>query len=170
MKLILLKALYTKFELKHTSWTWLVFYIKKNYSKIFSQKKIIFPFNFLFTILSYMLYVSLQISCSLSLKQSTHFIQDACRRLLITLCCQGTNYTKCVYCKECTCRSACLRLRGDKIVLDIGGKMTWLLTGDFSLRKHLSMIAVPKLLHCYDCDARIDRGQTTCDCKKNEFR
>jgi len=96
--------------------------------------------------------------------------KDSCRRLLITLCCQGTNYTKCVYCKECTCRSACLRLRGDKIVLDIGGKMTWLLTGDFSLRKHLSMIAVPKLLHCYDCDARIDRGQTTCDCKQNEFR
>ena len=44
--------------------------------------------------------------------------------------------------------------------------MTWLLTGDFSLRKHLSMIAVPKLLHCYDCDARIERGQqTTCDCR-----
>lgn len=48
--------------------------------------------------------------------------------------------------------------------------MTWLLTGDFSLRKHLSMIAVPKLLHCYDCDARIDRGrQTTCDCRLGEL-
>ena len=48
--------------------------------------------------------------------------------------------------------------------------MTWLLTADFSLRKHLSMIAVPKLLHCYDCDARIDRGQSvTCDCREAEY-
>merc|ERR1719167_496259 len=76
--------------------------------------------------------------------------KDAVQRLCAVLCNGAT--PSCSNCKEFTCLPACFQ-RSPKIVMDIGGKMSWLITGDFSLRKHLSMIAVPKLLRCYDCDA-----------------
>ena len=38
--------------------------------------------------------------------------------------------------------------------------MTWLINANFGLKKHMSMIAVPKLLRCYDCDSFIDRHRT----------
>ena len=41
-----------------------------------------------------------------------------------------------------------------------GGKLTWLINANFGLKKHVSMIAVPKLLRCYDCDSFIDRHRT----------
>jgi hypothetical protein len=51
---------------------------------------------------------------------------------------------------------ACLEKRPPtKVVIDIGGKRTWLMTANFSLQHHLSMIAVPKLLRCYDCDSTL---------------
>jgi len=94
--------------------------------------------------------------------------RDACRRLCSTICNRGTQFQKCKYCKEFTCTNACLEQRCSKNVMDIGGKVTWIITSDFSLRKHLSMIALPKVLRCYDCDATIDRGQSTCDCREED--
>lgn len=94
--------------------------------------------------------------------------KDGCRRLCATLCNTGAPLKKCSYCKEVTCLASCIEQHSSKNVLDIGGKVTWLITADFSLRKHLSMIAVPKVLRCYDCDATIDRGQSTCDCREDD--
>ena len=70
-----------------------------------------------------------------------------------------------------------------RLVLDIGGKLTWIIDSNYGLKKHMSMIAgsihmvmndlimkysslVPKLLRCNDCDAIIDRTRTQahCDC------
>ena len=53
-----------------------------------------------------------------------------------------------------------------KIVMDIGGKWTWVINANLGVKKHMSMIAVPKLLRCYDCDSIIDRKRTQahCDC------
>jgi len=95
--------------------------------------------------------------------------QDAVRRLCRTLCSGAASIPKCSFCKEYTCVPSCLQQRSSKIVVDIGGKMTWVITGDFSLRNHLSMMAVPKLLRCYDCDATIDRGETVCDCRDEDL-
>jgi len=64
--------------------------------------------------------------------------------------------------------ASCIEQHSCKNVVDIGGKVTWLISADFSLRKHLSMIAVPKVLTCYDCDATIDRAQSTCDCRQDD--
>ena len=64
------------------------------------------------------------------------------------------------------CHHSCLEEWSSKIVLDIGGKWTWLVNARMGLKKHRSMIAVPKLLRCYDCDSFIDRRRTQahCDC------
>merc|ERR1711971_240004 len=47
-----------------------------------------------------------------------------------------------------------------------GGKLTWVINANFGLKKHMSMMAVPKLLRCYDCDSTIERTRTQahCDC------
>jgi Zn finger protein HypA/HybF involved in hydrogenase expression len=44
-----------------------------------------------------------------------------------------------------------------------------------SFQNHLSMMAVPKLLKCYDCDTTIHRNEYECDCppdqgEKNGFQ
>ncbi|XP_023323078.1 uncharacterized protein LOC111697341 isoform X2 [Eurytemora carolleeae] len=94
--------------------------------------------------------------------------QDACKRLCSIIWNGGTHFPKCIHCKEYTCDSSCTVQRANKIVLDIGGKITWIIAADFSLKKHLSMIAVPKLLKCFDCDATIDRGERSCDCRDDD--
>lgn len=105
-----------------------------------------------------------------SLLQLGVSFKDCCRRLWSIICTEGGLFPKCIHCKEYTCGQSCLEERSSKIALDIGGKMTWLITASFGLKKHLSMIAVPKLLKCYDCDATIDRAQTHCDCHyQNSF-
>ena len=65
-----------------------------------------------------------------------------------------------------SCGPNCLEEWSSKIVLDIGGKWTWVVNANLGLKKHMSMIAVPKLLRCYDCDSVIDRRRTQahCDC------
>ena len=48
--------------------------------------------------------------------------------------------------------------------VDIGGKMTWIVTATYTLEKHLSMVAIPKLLKCYDCDKNFERDELLCEC------
>ena len=56
----------------------------------------------------------------------------------------------------------------NRVSLDIGGKITWLVTTNYELKRHLSMIAVPKTLKCYDCDTTFSRSDYQCDCKQAE--
>lgn len=72
--------------------------------------------------------------------------------------------TKCQNCKEYTCRATCMEERPSKVSVDIGGKITWVITPSYSLKRHLSMIAVPKMLKCYDCDTTLNRQELSCDC------
>ena len=118
-----------------------------------------------------------------SLAELGVLFKDCCRRLWSIICSDGGLYPKCVHCKvnfhrkkiknqyvtkfqEYTCVHSCLEEWSSKIVLDIGGKLTWVINANFGLKKHMSMIAVPKLLRCYDCDSIIDRTRTQahCDC------
>ncbi|QQP50728.1 Putative LOC100645362 [Caligus rogercresseyi] len=89
--------------------------------------------------------------------------KDACKRLWCVLVDEGPlgpfRGEPCSACKEFTCLPSCMEDRNDKIALDIGGKITWLLTADFSLKRHLSMLAVPKVLRCYDCDTTLHRQE-----------
>ena len=72
---------------------------------------------------------------------------------------------KCPDCREYTCGSACIEEgRAHKVSLDIGSKLTWLITSGYELKPHLSMVALPKQLKCYDCDATLDRTAMHCDC------
>ncbi|CAB4068764.1 unnamed protein product [Lepeophtheirus salmonis] len=95
--------------------------------------------------------------------------KDVCGRLWRILVYKGLSGPliagRCSYCKEFTCLPSCMEDRNDKIALDIGGKMTWLITADFSLKRHLSMVAVPKVLRCFDCDTTLDRQE----CRKLHF-
>ena len=43
-------------------------------------------------------------------------------------------------------------------------QITWLVTTNFTLKRHLSMVAVPKMLKCFDCDTTIKRKEYMCDC------
>ena len=65
-----------------------------------------------------------------------------------------------------SCGDDCLQEWSSKTVMDIGGKWTWIINPNLGVKKHMSMIAVPKLLRCYDCDSIIDRKRTQahCDC------
>ena len=94
--------------------------------------------------------------------------KDVCRRLWKVLVLEGSfgalNPTKCVDCKEYTCSQACIEDRSSKVSLDIGGKITWLITSNYTLKRHLSMVAVPKVLKCYDCDTTLNRHEMGCDC------
>ena len=38
------------------------------------------------------------------------------------------------------------------------------INANLGVKKHMSMIAVPKLLRCYDCDSIIDRKRTQAHC------
>lgn len=72
----------------------------------------------------------------------------------------GLNPVKCLDCKEYTCAASCIEDRScSKVSLDIGGKITWLVTSNYTLKRHLSMIAVPKVLKCYDCDTTLNRNE-----------
>jgi len=105
-----------------------------------------------------------------SLEQLGVLFKDCCRRLWTILSVEGGLYPKCIHCRGYTCSKDCLE-ESSKIVVDIGGKLTWLINANFGLKKHVSMIAVPKLLRCYDCDSFIDRHRTQahCDCHSQPF-
>lgn len=101
-----------------------------------------------------------------SLEQLGVLFKDCCKRLCCIISAGGALYPPCIHCRGYTCSQECLQERSSKIVLDIGGKLTWMINANFGLKKHVSMIAVPKLLRCYDCDSFIDRTgtQAHCDC------
>ena len=95
--------------------------------------------------------------------------KDACRRLWQVLVTEGAFGgllpAKCPDCREYTCGAACIEEgRTLKVSLDIGSKLTWLITSAYELKPHLSMVALPKQLKCYDCDATLDRNAMHCDC------
>ena len=95
--------------------------------------------------------------------------KDACRRLWQVLVTEGVYGgllpAKCPDCKEYMCGSACIEEgRALKVSLDIGSKLTWLITSAYELKPHLSMVALPKQLKCYDCDTTLDRNAMHCDC------
>ncbi len=94
--------------------------------------------------------------------------KDACRRLWQILVVEsaygGLIPSKCVDCKEYTCSASCVEERSSKVSLDIGSKITWLITSNYTLKRHLSMVAVPKTLRCLDCDTSFDRNAMRCDC------
>ena len=96
--------------------------------------------------------------------------KDACHRLWRVLIYDnhifgGLNPVKCLRCREYTCTPTCIEERtSSKVSIDIGGKMTWIVTAGYSLERHLSMVAIPKLLKCYDCDKNFHRDELICDC------
>ena len=96
--------------------------------------------------------------------------KDSCHRLWRVLIYDnqvfgGLNPVKCLRCREFTCTPSCIEERtSSKVSIDIGGKMTWIVTANYSLQRHLSMVAIPKLLKCYDCDKNFHRDELVCDC------
>ncbi|TRY77482.1 hypothetical protein TCAL_07407 [Tigriopus californicus] len=104
---------------------------------------------------------------SLSLVDLGVNFKDSCRRLWKIMVTEGEigglNLIKCVFCKEYTCLPSCIEDRVAKVAIDIGGKITWLITPSYSIKRHLSMIAVPKFLKCYDCDATLNRSDLQSD-------
>eukprot|EP00095_Tigriopus_kingsejongensis_P011596 maker-scaffold297_size217559-snap-gene-1.21 protein:Tk11596 transcript:maker-scaffold297_size217559-snap-gene-1.21-mRNA-1 annotation:"PREDICTED: uncharacterized protein LOC103575170" len=93
--------------------------------------------------------------------------KDSCRRLWKIMVTEGAfgglNPSKCMHCKEYTCLPACTEDKVSKVSIDIGGKITWLITSNLTIKRHLSMIAVPKLLKCYDCDTTLSRSDLQSD-------
>lgn len=94
--------------------------------------------------------------------------KDLCHRLWMILVRSqeafgGLNPIKCLDCKEYTCSASCIEERSSKVSLDIGGKISWLITSNYTLKRHCSMIAVPKVLKCYDCDTTLNRSEVGTD-------
>ena len=91
--------------------------------------------------------------------------KDACHRLWRVLVSEnntfgGLNPVKCIYCREFTCSQTCIEeRRGQKVTIDIGGKITKVIGDDFRQECHLSMMAFPKVLKCYDCDKTFTREE-----------
>ena len=91
--------------------------------------------------------------------------RDACKRLWKVLVSEnptfgGLNPVKCVCCREFTCPPNCIEeRRGFKVTIDIGGKITKIIRGDFRQESHSTMVAIPKVLKCYDCDQTFSRDQ-----------
>ncbi len=91
--------------------------------------------------------------------------KDSCKRLwrvLISETCTfgGLNPVKCVCCREFTCTPACIEeRRGFKVTIDIGGKITKIIRPDFRQDSHSTMLAIPKILKCYDCDKTFSREE-----------
>lgn len=92
--------------------------------------------------------------------------RDTCKRLWKVLISEsiifggGLNPVKCCYCREFTCNPTCIEeRRGLKAAIDIGGKITKIIRGDFRQESHSSMVAIPKVLKCYDCDKTFSREE-----------
>ncbi len=66
--------------------------------------------------------------------------KDACRRLWRVLVTEGSfgglTPSKCIHCREFTCVASCIEERSStpKVSIDIGGKITWLVTPGFALK------------------------------------
>ena len=66
--------------------------------------------------------------------------KDACRRLWRVLVTEGSfgglTPSKCNHCREFTCVASCIEERSStpKVSIDIGGKITWLVTPGFALK------------------------------------
>jgi len=110
-------------------------------------------------------WLSLNLPSVQSLAELGVLFKDSCRRLWSILS-VGGSFQKCIHCKNDSCTDDCLKESSSKIVMDIGGKWTWVINANLGVKKHMSMIAVPKLLRCYDCDSILDRKRTQahCDC------
>ena len=89
-----------------------------------------------------------------NLAQSGVNFKDCCKRLwriLVISSEVGYVPSKCAECRRYTCEC---RLKAKKrVAVDIGGKISWLITANLELKRHLTMIALPKVLKCYDCDS-----------------
>ena len=72
--------------------------------------------------------------------------KDACHRLWRVLIYDnhifgGLNPVKCLRCREYTCTPTCIEERtSSKVSIDIGGKMTWIVTGKFFSKLKLSLV------------------------------
>lgn len=82
-----------------------------------------------------------------------------CFRLRAVSSTSEIRFVRCLYCRNYTCNQNCLEDRCSKVVVDIGSKFTWVITANFGLKRHLSMIGVPKQVKCVDCDTKILRTQ-----------
>ena len=75
--------------------------------------------------------------------------KDACRRLWRVLVTEGSfgglTPSKCNHCREFTCVASCIEERSStpKVSIDIGGKITWLVTPGFALKVRRSSLLRP---------------------------
>ncbi|XP_014223846.1 uncharacterized protein LOC106650389 [Trichogramma pretiosum] len=53
-------------------------------------------------------------------------------------------FPKCCYCSGYTCQKYCTERSSTKVVIEIGNKYTWVITPNFGLRRHCSMLGFPK--------------------------
>ena len=71
--------------------------------------------------------------------------RDSCRRLWRVLVTEGAfgglTPTKCIHCREFTCIASCIDERSStpKVSIDIGGKITWLVTPGFALKVSMTI-------------------------------
>lgn len=55
-----------------------------------------------------------------------------------------TSFPKCCNCSGYTCQRNCVEGSSVKVVIEIGNKYTWVITPNFGLRRHFSMLGFPK--------------------------
>lgn len=70
--------------------------------------------------------------------------KEVCRRLHIILQ-SDTVFLPCYHCMEFSCRSYCVEKHGSKVAIDIGNKFTWIITPSFGLRRHFTMLGIPRV-------------------------
>ncbi|XP_023710332.1 uncharacterized protein LOC111866046 isoform X2 [Cryptotermes secundus] len=70
--------------------------------------------------------------------------KEVCMRLH-TILQSDTVFRRCYHCMEFSCHSYCVEKHGSKVVVDIGNKFTWIVTPSFGVRRHFTMLGIPKV-------------------------
>ncbi|KAF4518234.1 hypothetical protein B566_EDAN006915 [Ephemera danica] len=65
----------------------------------------------------------------------------------------GGELVKCDRCRRYTCLQGCVEERPQRVAVDIGSKLTWVISPSSELKRHQSILGIPKVVKCVDCDS-----------------
>ncbi|XP_059486055.1 uncharacterized protein LOC132202833 [Neocloeon triangulifer] len=66
-----------------------------------------------------------------------------------------SSFSKCNRCRRFTCLQGCLEDRHQKYVVDVGSKLSWVVTPMMELKRHQTILSLPRSIKCADCDSLV---------------
>ncbi|CAB3367415.1 Hypothetical predicted protein [Cloeon dipterum] len=98
--------------------------------------------------------------------------KQACYRLSKIFEPNDFSFANCSMCKRFTCLQGCLEDHCVKCVVDLGSKLSWVMTPSNELKRHQTILSLPRVVRCSDCDALVTNtyfaASSPCKCTEGQ--